>query len=180
MYRPPKRRWPGLVAAYVALFALLAIPAVPIYSYVEPAHKLVVVRLCGGIVLAFTLHRLVKAVREHLEQQSPSGFEVAAYRPAGASSLAPHFEKLRDEVSHSLRDRSYFAHILRLRLLTLLERKLRGRFGIGVADLATRPLDGVDLKLLEVLGHDFPRRTLARRGLPLRTLQALVQNLEEL
>ena len=39
------------------------------YSYTGPPYKLLVIRVCTGIVLAFTLHRLVRTVREQLEQQ---------------------------------------------------------------------------------------------------------------
>ncbi|MGH8072091.1 MAG: hypothetical protein ACRERE_44040, partial [Candidatus Entotheonellia bacterium] len=82
MYPPPKRRWPGLVGAYLALMILLAVPSVPIYYYVEPASKLLVIRVCAGIVLAFTFYRLVRDVGERLEKQPSTGFEVAAQPPA--------------------------------------------------------------------------------------------------
>ncbi len=180
MYPPPERRWPGLVAAYLLLIVLLAVPAVPIYYYIEPTYKLLVIRVCAGIVLAFTLHRLVGAVREQLEQQPPSSFDAAARPAVGAVYLAPQFEKLRDEVRYSIRSRAYFTHILRLRLLAFLERKVRGRFGIRVADLAEPLPEGIDPKLLAVLTHEPPRRMLSWRGIRLRELRALVQTLEEL
>jgi hypothetical protein len=180
MYPPPERRWPGLVAAYLLLIVVLAVPAAPIYYYVEPAYKLLVIRVCAGIVLAFTLHRLVGAVREQLEQQPPSSFDAAARPPVGGVYLAPQFERLRHEVGNSMRSRTYFTHILRLRLLALLERKVRGRFGIRVADLAESPPAGMDPKLLAVLTYEPPRRILPRRGIRLHELRALVQTLEEL
>jgi hypothetical protein len=180
MYPPPKRRWPGLLGAYVALCIVLAVPSVPIYYYVEPPHKLLVIRVCAAIILAFTLYKLAKEVHERLEQQPSTGFEAAARPPANGVSLAPQFEKLQDEVTYSLGSRTYFEHILRPRLLRLLERKLRARFGIGVADLGERPLEGVDPKLLEVMTHPPSRRTLLRRRVPRRQLRALVQTLEEL
>jgi hypothetical protein len=180
MYPLPERRWPGLVAAYLVLVVLLAVPAVPIYNYVEPAYKLLVIRVCAGIVLAFTLHRLVGAVREQLEQQPPSIIEAAAHPPVGAVYLAPLFEKLHDEVGNSIRSRAYFTHILRLRLLALLDDKVRGRFGMKVTDLVEQSLEGIDPKLLTVLTHEAPRRTLPRRGIRLHELRALVQTLEEL
>jgi hypothetical protein len=180
MYPPPERRWPGLVAAYLVLVVVLAVPAAPIYYYVEPAYKLLVIRVCAGIVLAFTLHRLVGAVREQLEQQPLSSFDAAARLPAGAVYLAPQFERLRDEVGNSMRSRAYFTHILRLRLLTLLDRKARARFGMRVTDLLEQPLEGIDPKLLTVLTHEPPRRILPRWGIRLHELRALVQTLEEL
>jgi MoxR-like ATPase len=98
MYPPPKRRWPGLLGAYLALLILLAVPSVLIYYYVEPAYKLLVIRVGAGAILAFTLYRMLKAVREHLEQQPSSSFEAAAGLPAAAIFLAPQFEKLQNEV----------------------------------------------------------------------------------
>jgi len=167
------------VVAYVVLIVLLAIPAVPVYYFVEPAYKLLVIRVCAGIVLAFTLHRLVKILHEQLDEQPPSDFEAAARVSVGALSLAPQFEKLRDEVKNSVRSRSYFEHVLRLRLLALFEPRVRSRFGMSVADLAERPTEGLDPRLLPLLTHESPRRTLPRRRISRRELQALVQMLEE-
>jgi len=169
-----------LVAAYLGLLILLAIPAVPIYYYLEPAHKLLLIRVCTGIVLAFTLHRLLRTVGEQLEQQPASDFEAAARQQMAAIHLAPQFEKLREEVTNSVGSRSYFEHVLRLRLLALLDRRLRARFGIEVTRVVEQPMDGVDPGLVAVLTHESPRRRLPRRGIPLRELQALVQQLEEL
>ena len=78
MYPPPKRRWPGLVAAYVLLTVLLALPGVPLYYYLDPAHKPLVIRVCTGVLLAFTLHRLVRSARERLERQPASDFAAAS------------------------------------------------------------------------------------------------------
>jgi hypothetical protein len=180
MYPPPKRRWPGLLGAYLALLILLAVPSVPIYYYVEPAHKLLVIRVCAGVILAFTLHRMLKAVREHLERQPSSSFEAAAGVPAGAISLAPQFEKLRNEVQNSRRSRSYFEHILRRRLLRLLERRVRARYGIGVTELAERAVAVVEPKRLDTMVRQAPPHALWPWGIPLRQLRTLVQTLEEL
>lgn len=180
MYPPPKRRWPGLLGAYLALLILLAVPSVPIYYYVEPAYKLLVIRVCAGAVLAFTLSRMLKAVREHLEQQSASSFEAAAGLPAEVISLAPQFEKLRNEVQNSRRSRSYYTHILRLRLLRLLERRVRARYGIGVTELAEGAVAVVEPKHLEAMARPAPPHALWPWGMPLRQLRALVQTLEEL
>jgi hypothetical protein len=168
------------VAAYLVLILLLAIPAVPIYSFVEPTYKLLVIRVCTGIVLLFTLHRLVRVAREPFEQQPASALDAAALRQGGAIEFAPAFEKLRDEVTNSMRDRSYFGHVLRPRLLALLDRRLRARRGIGVAVLMQQSGNGLDPALLALLTHAPGRRRLSWRGIPLRELQALVQMLEEL
>jgi hypothetical protein len=169
-----------LLGAYLALLILLAVPSVPIYYYVEPAYKLLVIRVCGGVILAFTLYSVLKAVREHLEHQPSSGFEAVAGLPAEAISLAPQFEKLRNEVQNSRRSRSYFEHILRLRLLRLLERRVRARYGIGVTELAERSGAGVKPNRLDAMTRQAPRHTLWRWGIPLRQLRTFVQTLEEL
>jgi hypothetical protein len=123
---------------------------------------------------------MLKAVREHLEQQPASDFEAAARLPAAESSLAPQFEKLRHEVHNSRRSRGYFEHILRLRLLTLLERRVRARYGIGVTELAERSVAVVEPKLLDAMVSEGPPHALRRWGISLRELRALVQTLEEL
>jgi hypothetical protein len=180
MYPPPKRRWPGLLGAYVVLFILLALPAVPIYYFVEPAYKLLVLRVCMAVVLAFTLYRMVQEVRLQLERQPRTDFEAAARPPAPALFMAPQFAKLRDEVTNSVRSQSYFDHVLRRRLLALLERHLRRRFGIGVADLGEPPPQGLDPALLDLITRERPRRRLPRRGISLRRLRAVVQMVEDL
>lgn len=180
MYPPPKRSRTGQVAAYVGLPLLLAVPAVPVYYYVEPAHRLIVVSVYSGIVLAFALHKLVAAVREQLNRQPVSGFEAAARHRTDPVSLAPSFEKLRGEVESSLRDRSYFEQVLRARLFALFERKLRDRFAASAADLAERPPEGVAPELFEMLTPKPQRRAFPRRGIPPRDLQALVEKLKEL
>jgi hypothetical protein len=180
VYPPPKRRWPGLVAAYVLLTVLLALPGVPLYYYLDPAHKPLVIRVCTGVLLAFTLHRLVRSVRERLERQPASDFAAAAHPRQEVIYLAPPFEKWRHEGTHSLRSRSYFVHVLRPRLLALWEHKLRARGGSGLTDLAAPSADGVEPGPLTVLWHEPRQRLLPRRGVPLHTLQALAQALEEL
>jgi hypothetical protein len=180
VYPLPKRRWPGLLAAYLLLIAILAVVAVPLYYYLAPLHKPLVIRVCAGIVLAFTLRQLVRTGREQLARQPVSAFAVAARPRTEAIRLAPQFDTWRDAVTYSLRDRSYFAHILRPRLLALFDRKLRARYGSGVARLMTQPLDGVDPKLLAVLLHGPASQPSPRWGMSLRTLRALVQTLDDL
>ncbi len=179
MYPPPKRRWPWLVAAYVLLTVVLALPGVPLYYYLDPVHKPLVIRVCTGVLLAFTLHRLVRSVRESLERQPASDFAAAARPRQEATYLASHFERWQHEVTHGVRSRSYFVHVLRPRLLALWEHKLRTRGASGLVDLAAPSVDGGAPGPFTVLWHEPQRRLLPRRGVPLRTLQALVQALEE-
>jgi hypothetical protein len=169
-----------LLGAYLALAILLAIPSVPIYYYVEPADKPLVIRLCGAVFLAFTLYSMLRAVRESLEEQPSSSFEAAAEVPLAGISLPPPFEKLRNEVQNSHRSRAYFEHILRLRLLALLEYRVRARHGMGSTELAEHSLAGAELQRLGALVREAPRHTRWRWGISWRELQALVQTLEEL
>ena len=180
MYPPPKRRWPGLVAAYVGLIIVLALPGVPLYYYLDPTHKPLVIRVCTGVLLAFTLYRLVRGVREQLEHQPASDFAVAARPRQEVTQLAPPFEKWQHEVTYGMRSRTYFVHVLRPRLLVLWEHKRRTRDASGLTDVAVQSADEVEPGPLSVLWHEPPRRLLPKRGISLRTLQALVQALEEL
>ena len=179
MYPPPKRRWPGLVAAYVLLTVALALPGVPLYYYVEPTHKPLVIRVCTGVLLAFTLHRLVRSVRERLERQPASDFAAAVRPRQEVTYLAPPFERWQHEVTHSLHSRSYFVQILRPRLLALWEHKLRARGASGLTDVAVQSADEVAPGPLSMLWHEPRRRLRPRRGISWRTLRALVQALEE-
>lgn len=179
MYPPPKRRWPGLVAAYVLLIIVLALPGVPLYYYLEPAHKPLVIRVCTGVLLAFTLHRLVRSVRERLQHQPASDFAAAARPRQEAIYLTSRFEKWQHEVTHGVRSRAYFVQVLQPRLLALWEHKWRTRDASGLIDLAAPSVDGGAPGPLTVLWHEPQRRFLPWRGVPLRTLQALVTALEE-
>ena len=89
MYPPPKRHWPGLVAAYVLLTVVLALPGVPLYYYLEPVHKPLVIRVCTGVLLAFTLHRLVRSVRERLAGHFGDRAELSLTRDeSGTTTIA--------------------------------------------------------------------------------------------
>ena len=115
MSPPPKRRWPGLVAAYVLLTVVLALPGVPLYYYLDPVHKPLVIRVCTGVLLAFTLHRLVRSARERLERQPASDFAAAARPRQEVTYLAAPFERWQNQVQHSrtgyyydYRDNAYY------------------------------------------------------------------------
>jgi hypothetical protein len=164
----------------VFLIVVLALPGVPLYYYLDPTHKPLVIRVCTGVLLAFTLHRLVWSVREQLERQPASDFAAAARPWPATIHLAPHFERWRHEVTHSVYSRSYFVHVLRPRLLALGEHTLRARGGSALTDVAAPPADGGAPGPLTVLWQEPRRRLLPRRGVSWRALQALVQALEEL
>jgi hypothetical protein len=166
-----------LVAAYVLLIIVLALPGVPLYYYLDPVHKPLVIRVCTGVLLAFTLHRLVRSVRERLERQPASAFAAAARPRQEVTSLAAPFERWQHQVQHSLRSRAYFVQMLRPRLLALWEHQRRARSASGLGDGAVPSAGEVESGSLAMLWHEPPRQL--RRGISLRTLQALVQALEE-
>jgi hypothetical protein len=168
-----------LVAAYVLLIIVLALPGVPLYYYLEPGHKPLVVRVCTGVLLAFTLHRLVRSARERLERQPPSDFAAAARPRQEVTSLAAPFDSWQHQVQHSLRSRAYFVQMLRPRLLALWEHKQHARGASGLTDGAVQPEGAVESGPLAVLWHEPPRQLLPGRGIALHTLQMLVQALEE-
>jgi hypothetical protein len=169
-----------LVGAYVLLIIVLALPGVLLYYYLEPIHKPLVIRVCTGVLLAFTLHRLVRSARERLERQPASAFAAAARPRQEITSLAAPFERWQHQVRHSLRSHSYFVQILRPHLLALWEHAGRARGTGGLADGAVPSTGEGEPGPLAVLWHESPRQLLPRRGISLRTLQALVQALEEL
>jgi hypothetical protein len=169
-----------LGAAYLLLSIALSLPGVPLYYYLDPPHRPLVIRVWTGVLLAFTLYRLVRSVRDQLERQPASDFAAAARPWQEVTHLAPSFEKWRDEVMYSLRSRSYFGQVLQPRLLALCEDKLRAHAGSGLTDLAVPSMDDGAPGPLTVLLDKPRRRFLPWRGVPLRTLQALVTALEEL
>jgi hypothetical protein len=167
-------------AAYVLLGIALALPGVPLYSYLDPAHKPLVVCVGTGIVLAFTLSRLVRSVRQHLEAQPASDFAAAARPWQEVTHHAPPLVHWQQQVTYSRRRRTYFAHVLRPRLLALGEDTVQAHAASGRRDVAALCVDDGTPGPLTVLLDEPRRRFSLRRGVPWRTLQALVTALEEL
>jgi hypothetical protein len=130
-----------------------------------------VIRVCTGVLLAFTLHVLVQSARECLERQPTSDCAAAARPRQEVTFLAAPFERWQRQVPHSLRSRAYFVQILRPCLLALWEHQRRARGASDLSDVEPEPLS--------ILWHEPPRQLLPGRGIALRKLQALVQALEE-
>lgn len=156
---PPERRWPGIVAGYAALAALLGLAGTPAYAYAQPATRPLVVRLAVGILLGVALLHVGREVRDRLRPAARSPFERARRLRRPAPELPPVFRKLRDEFTFSQASQGYFAHILWPRLLALAERRA-----------AAPALDGP------------PRpawRRLLRRGPSLAALRTVITRIEE-
>jgi hypothetical protein len=178
VYPPPKRRWPGLVAAYTLLSMVLALPGVPLYYYLDPIHKPLMIRGYTGVFLAFALYRLVRSARKQFARQFTSDFATAIRPRQEVVYLAPAFEKWQRDVTHGLHSRWCFTHILRPRLLALWEHQRRTQGANGLSDDALQSTDKVASGPLAILWHEPRRRFHSRRGISLRTLRALIQTLE--
>ncbi len=154
----PERRWPGLVAGYLALVAVVALAAVPAWVYAEPAHRPAVVRLALAAVVGVALLHLSRAARAAVEAQLASEFE-AALRPAPVEGRrAPAYVTLQDEIRHGVASRQYFERVLWPRLEAVAARH-RGAAGPALR----RP----------------PARRLLGRGPSLAALTALIARIEE-
>ncbi len=172
---PRMGRW----VVFSGFFVLLGICAVIVYDATGAVHRLLVVRIGCGTVLAVVLLKLAKTVRAQLDRQPASGFETAARRPDDCLAVDPFFEKLKNEVENSLRDRSYFEHTLQVRLCSLFERTARNQPGTGCPDPAKGFPGAAEPEPIMVPPPQAHRRTLVRRGVSLRKLRALVEKLEE-
>jgi hypothetical protein len=155
---PPERRWPGLVAGYVALAGVVALAATPAYYYADPAGRSGVVRLALCVVLGVALLHLRRPVRARLDAQAPSAFERALERPRLRPELAPQFVKLREELQNSTASQAYFRHVLWPRLQGLAARRAG-----GASPAPDMP----------------PGRRWLRRGPSLATLRKVIETLEE-
>jgi hypothetical protein len=123
---PPERRWPGLVAGYAVLLGLLAAAATPAYLYVEPSDRPTVVRVAVAAVVGVALLHLVRVARARVAAQPPSAFEQALVPSRAEVRLPPVFERLRDEIRHSVASQGYFERVLWPRLVGLAARRAGG------------------------------------------------------
>jgi hypothetical protein len=156
---PSERRWPGIVAGYVALTGLVGLAGTPAYYYAEPAMKPLVVRLAVGVLLSVALLQVGREVRARLRQKAASPFERARRPRQPEPELAPRFLRLRDELALSQASQGYFEHILWLRLLALAPH----RPGAAAPETPPRPA----------------WRRLLRRGPSLAALRTLIPRIEE-
>jgi hypothetical protein len=160
MFPPPERRWLRLLAGYLVFVGCLALIVTPLYLYVEPSYRPVVIRLAAAVVVGIALLHLRGIVRERIDAQPASAFELALHRTPMEPRLAPLFLKLRDEVRFSTTSQKYFERVLWARILAVLVRGPGGRVP------AVPPVMPAGRRLL-------------RRGPSLRTLRNLIGRIEE-
>jgi hypothetical protein len=122
MPRRPERRWPGLAAGYAVFVALLAAATAPIAHLVEAAHRPLVIRLAGALLLAVIASHLAKHARARIEAQPASEFDQALRPSRPEPRLDARFIQLREHLSHSARDDRYFRRVLWPALVALAER----------------------------------------------------------
>ena len=118
MSRPPKHRWPQLVAAYVTFAGLLVLAATPVYSLVEAPSRPVVVRLASAVFVGLALMHVTRTLRSRVDESRAPARPPAA-EPAPESHLHRDFRTLYDEVRFAARDQRYFEHGLWPRLCAL-------------------------------------------------------------
>jgi len=160
MFPLPERRWLRLLAGYLVFVGCFALIVTPLYLYVEPSYRPLVIRLASAVVVGIALLHLRGIVRERIDTQSTSAFELALHRTPVQPRLAPLFLKLRDEVRFSTTSQKYFERVLWPRILELPVGGSRGRSS------AAPPVMPAGRRLL-------------RRGPSLETLRNLIGRIEE-
>lgn len=156
---PPERRWPRLVAGYLAFLVAVALAARPLYFSAAPSTRPGVGRLVVAVVVGVVVLHLLRIARAAIDAQPPSAFDAALRPPPIERRRAPLFVVLRDEVQHSVESQGYFEHVLWPRLEALAARRVGGP---------------AEASLPKPAG-----RRLLRRGPSLAALRALIARIEE-
>jgi hypothetical protein len=151
---PPERRWPHLLAGYAVFVTLVAGGSAPIYYLVESASRPLVIRLASALIVGVVVVHLVKAVRERLDAQAPSEFELALDPRRPEPSLDRRYVEIRNDLHYGAASGGYFERVLWPELVALVDRsphqlarerlvRPRGRsFRRGPSLLALRRLIG--------------------------------------
>ncbi len=104
-------------AAVLGGVVLLA--TVPVYVYVEPAWRALVVRLAAALVLGTTLLHLRRALVDHLDRAPASALDEARVRRGPGPGVPHRFQDLINDVRAARRSRRYFEQVLWPRLAAL-------------------------------------------------------------
>ena len=104
-------------AAVLGGVVLLA--TVPVYVYVEPAWRALVVRLAAALVLGTTLLHLRRALVDHLDRTPASALDEARVRRAPGPGVPHRFQDLINDVRAARRSRRYFEQVLWPRLAAM-------------------------------------------------------------
>ncbi len=119
MPRYRERRWPGVVAGYAVLFAVVAALSAFVYESAAPANRAVVIRLAVAFVVGVMLFHIRSYFRGDPRWDPPAAFADALMRQPVAPKLDRGFVKLRDDLASGIASRSFFDKILWPRLCAL-------------------------------------------------------------
>ena len=104
-------------AAVLGGVVLLA--TVPVYVYVEPAWRALVVRLAAALVLGTTLLHLRRVLVDLLDRAPASALDEARVRRGPGPGVPHRFQDLINDVRAARRSRRYFEQVLWPRLAAL-------------------------------------------------------------
>jgi hypothetical protein len=121
------RRWPGIMAGYAVLFAIVAAVTAFVYESAAPANRAVVIRLAVTFVVVVLLIHIRSYFRGDSRWDPPSAFEDALVPQPVAPKLDPGFVKLREDLASGIVSRSFFDKVLWPRLCALA--RARGHQG---------------------------------------------------
>jgi hypothetical protein len=118
-----ERQWWETFARCVTWMLVVSAVAYPIYLTVPDEHQGLVIRMAAAAILGAVLMQIQKHLRKHLDDQTPSRFDMAREIRQRPAKIDPHFIELETELRHSLESRQYFDRVLWPRLLAVGERQ---------------------------------------------------------
>jgi hypothetical protein len=121
---PAERRTGAMVARYVALVGVVLLVAVPVYLYVEPPWRGLVMRLAAALVVGIAVLDLRGVLTLRLERREASAFDAARVAPLTAAGVPQRLQDLAASVRAATRSRRYFEGVFWPRLSTLARRPL--------------------------------------------------------
>jgi hypothetical protein len=116
---PAERHPLGTAARYAMLAGVVAFVAVPVYVYVEPPWRGLVLRLAAAFVLGIALLELRSALVERLSRDERSPLDAARDRIAARPEIPLRFLTLVADVRGAIRSQVHFDKVLWPRLMTL-------------------------------------------------------------
>jgi len=129
-----------IVARCAVLGGVVFLAAVPVYVFVEPPWRALVVRLAAALVLGVAFLKVRAVLAERLAHGEASALDAARGRPRAEPGVPLRFLDQMSDVRAALRRRRHFEKILWPRLTALARRPLvrpplrLGR-GPGLAEL---------------------------------------------
>ena len=107
------------------VFAVVVLVATtPVYVYVEPGWRGLVVRLASALVLGVTVLQLRRRLADGLENRGVSALDAARAGREPEPAVPYHFRHLVVDVRTALRSRRSFERVLWPRLVALAVRPL--------------------------------------------------------